>query len=72
MVFEVVPVVAVIVFWIIVFVVLMWFIARALRAPIPVEDEETHGQTEQPDHTAANEENAGAPVDQTRPANPVR
>lgn len=71
MVFQVVPVVAVVFFWTIVFVVVMFFIVRALRAPIPVEDENTHGQTEQPDHTVSGQETASAPVDQARPMNPV-
>lgn len=72
MVFQVVPVVIVVFFWTILFVVAFWFTARALRAPIPVEDEGSHGETEQPDHTATGQESTSAPVDQARPMNPVR
>lgn len=68
---EVVPVLIVVVFWVILFVVAFWFTGRALHAPIPTEDLENHDETVQPDHSVSSQESAGATVDQTRPMNPV-
>lgn len=69
---QVAAVLIVIVFWVILFIGVFWFVGRTLRAPIPVEDEETHAQTEQPDHNATSQEDNGAPVDQSHPVNSKR
>lgn len=69
-----VAILAIILFWVIVFVAAFWFIGRTLRAPIPTEGEAHEGeQPVQSDHTVAEAENApkntGAPVDKSHPVN---
>lgn len=72
---EVVPVLIVVIFWSLLFILALWFSRRALRAPreAEMEEEQTHAQTEEPDHEAISQEegaeNTSAPVDRSSTVN---